>query len=119
MEAKATDSEMWASIVEADRRLAQLRADFYHRAAGRVEILRSALGGSNWERASALEFLQRLPTDVPELAEVLAGVALSEGSALRARRALQSSGHKVVVREKVARWRWTICRTPTRWTSGG
>ncbi|MER7272842.1 hypothetical protein ABT369_00150 [Dactylosporangium sp. NPDC000244] len=103
IEATAADRDLWAAVVEAEQTLSRLRAEFYQRATGRAEVLRQALRGSNRERSAALQFLQHLPADVPELAESLAYIALSEGWAGNARRALQR-GSRAVVREKVACW---------------
>src|SRR5437588_505280 len=103
MEASAADRELWAAIVEAERELARARAAFHQRATGRVEVLRQALNGRAWDRGSALGYLQGLPADVPELADSLATVALSDAWAREARRALQGCA-QAVVREKVAGW---------------
>ncbi|MFJ6137268.1 hypothetical protein [Kitasatospora sp. NPDC092286] len=97
MDARKSDQDLWTAVVAAERRAADVRADFYRNAESRRDVLAAALQGSNWERDAALSFLEVLPEDVPVLLDQLIDNAVSPGWALAARRVIASGQTDVVI----------------------
>jgi hypothetical protein len=102
MAIEGPDGDLWEACVVAERKLAGCRAAFYQNAQNRAEALTQALSGSGWDRTAALRLLDSLPDDVPDLLDQLIEYALSQGSALQARRAI-GSGRGIEVVDKVRR----------------
>jgi hypothetical protein len=85
----------WRALVEAEQEVARRRAEVY-RLPSRVELLTKALSSSSaWDRTTALEFLHRLPEDVPELLELLADLSLSLGWAQPACEAIRAARKRI------------------------
>jgi len=80
--------ELWQALVDAERELAPIRADFYNKAQDRTAILRHALGGDSWQQATALRFLRDFPADSPALLPQLVDLTLSHRWALAARQVI-------------------------------
>ena len=87
-------SESWAAVVAAEQDLARKRAAFYRSGDIRVEILRKALAGSNWDKKAALSLLSALPADVPALINELVDMALSHDSSREAKTAIAAPGRR-------------------------
>ncbi len=84
------DEVLWAAVISAERELVRAQADFYQHADDRRSVLLSALNGDPRQQGAALDFLQSLSDDGPELLDDLFELALSHRWAASAREAIAS-----------------------------
>lgn len=91
------DTDLWAAVVAAEQQAASARAEFYHNAESRHDVLAAGLHGSRWEQRSALTFLECFPDDVPALLDQVIDLATSPRWAGPARQAIASNKAEAVV----------------------
>ena len=82
------DRKLWDALVEAKREYNQRQADFYQNAQDQTRILKSALTGNPWQKATALTFLRSFAPDGVDLLPQLVDLSLSHRWALDARQAI-------------------------------
>lgn len=101
------DDALWAAVIAAEKELGRAHAAFYQQADLRRETLSRALraGSKSWDSFAALDLLDRLSDDVPELLEELVDLAMVDVRALDARRVIARRRYVVTqtVRDIVAR----------------
>ncbi len=86
----------WNRMVQLERDLARVRADF-RSSQEHPELIRAALSGDGWSAATACAYLEKFTDEVPVVVPLLVRLALGERSRLAASSCLLLARHRTGV----------------------